>query len=241
MNNIDEASHLTMELAKALIREMEAMETPWKTAFLRASSEDGVDTYKGSFILHDGVRLFDVLKHKPFFACVREIIPRLREASANGDSQFRVALLIVDSKFNYEVKYEYVDPDRWAISKMDGGTGLPVGYADAQGLSARVVVVDHEPGGWFLVMDGGRVLLDVNCSHGAVSYPFLMELNELERAAYAASGHAFVTQLAGEIQDSAPGVIGSASLYRERNLGGADRSAVDEATIAWAKAREGAL
>jgi hypothetical protein len=128
MENIDEASRLTIELAKALIREMQAMETRWKTAFLRASFEDGVDTYKGSFVLDDGVRLFDVLKHKSFFGTVREMIPRLREASANGDTQFCVALLVVDATFNYEVKYEYADPDLWKISKLHGGTGLPVGY-----------------------------------------------------------------------------------------------------------------
>jgi hypothetical protein len=40
-----------------------------------------------------------------------------------------VALLIVDSTFNYEVKYEYEDSSRWAISKVGGGSGIPVGYA----------------------------------------------------------------------------------------------------------------
>ena len=129
MKNIDEASRLTVELAKSLIREMQGMGTPWKTAFLRVQFGDGVDTYKGSFVLSDGVQLFDVLKHKPFFASVREIAPQLREASANGDAQFCVALLIVDSNFGCEVKYEYAEPNRWAISKLGGGTGVPVGYA----------------------------------------------------------------------------------------------------------------
>jgi hypothetical protein len=102
-----------------------------------------------------------------------------------------------------------------------------------------MIVVDHEPSGWFLLMDGDRVLLDVNCSYGAVSYPFLMELSESERAAYAASGHAFISKLAEQIQHSAPGVIGNASTYRERSLGSADRLAVDQVTIAWLKARAG--
>jgi hypothetical protein len=133
MENIDEASRLTIELARALIREMQAMERPWEAAFLRASFEDGVDTYKGSYVLHDGVRLFDVLQHKPFFATVREIIPRLREASANGDARFLVALLVVDSTCNYEVKYEYADPCRWEMSKLHGGNGMPVGHAASPG------------------------------------------------------------------------------------------------------------
>jgi hypothetical protein len=234
MKNIDEQTHLTAELAKSLIREMEAMGTRWNTAFLRAQFEDGVDTYNGSFVLDDGVHLFDVLKHKPFFAFVREIAPRLRAASANGDAQFRVALLVVDSGFDYEVKYDYADADRWAISKLNGGTGMPVGYPAFRSM----VVVDHEPSGWFLVRDGDRLLFDVNCSHGAVSHDFLMELNASEGEGYAARGHQFLSDLAEKVQSSAPGAPGAASPYRDRLLGGSDRSKVDEAAIAWLKGRD---
>lgn len=98
-----------------------------------------------------------------------------------------------------------------------------------------MTVVDHEPHGWFLVQDAERLLLDVNCSHGAVSYQFLMELNEFERAAYAARGHIFIAELARQVQDSAPGVIGNASPYRDRILRGADQLMVDEVTMAWVK------
>src|SRR6478609_781781 len=41
-------------------------------------------------------------------------------------------------------------------------------------------VIDHEPSSWFLVRDGERLFLDVNCSHGAVSYDFAMELDQRE-------------------------------------------------------------
>ena len=129
MNGIEEATRLTVELAKSLIREMQALGTPWQKAFLRAEVGDGEETYKGSFVLDGGVHLIDVFKHKAFFAEVRELVPQLRDASANGDRRFRVALLIVDSAFNYEVKYEYTDSGRWAISKVGGASGIPVGYA----------------------------------------------------------------------------------------------------------------
>ena len=104
-----------------------------------------------------------------------------------------------------------------------------------------MTVVDHEPNGWFLVRDGERLLLDVNCSHSAISYQFLLELNTSERAAYAARGHIFISELAMKVQDSAPGAIGNASPYRERNLRGADQLMVDEVTIAWVKGRGGAF
>lgn len=104
-----------------------------------------------------------------------------------------------------------------------------------------MTVIDHEPSAWFLVRDGERLLLDVNCSHSAVSYQFLMVLDETEREAYAARGHTFISELAGKVQYSAPGVIGNVSPYGERNLQGADRLTVDEVTIAWVKERRGAL
>ncbi|WP_369942346.1 hypothetical protein [Xanthomonas medicagonis] len=37
-------------------------------------------------------------------------------------------------------------------------------------------VVDHEPHAWFLLRDGDTLLLDVNCSHGAVGYAWTMAL-----------------------------------------------------------------
>ena len=36
-------------------------------------------------------------------------------------------LLIADSNFDYEIKFEYSDMDKWRISKMKGGTGVPAG------------------------------------------------------------------------------------------------------------------
>lgn len=98
-----------------------------------------------------------------------------------------------------------------------------------------MTVVDHQPAGWFLVRHGTRLLLDVNCSHSAASFPFLMALNEEEAAAYAAQGHAFLSRLAGDIQYSAPGVVGSTSPYGERALGDPDRQHVDAVIAAWVR------
>jgi hypothetical protein len=36
-------------------------------------------------------------------------------------------MLVVDNKHDYELKYEHSDFDKWAISKMDRGTGVPAG------------------------------------------------------------------------------------------------------------------
>jgi hypothetical protein len=79
-------------------------------------------------------------------------------------------------------------------------------------------VVDHDPAFWFLLAEGDRLILDVNCAHGVVSYDFAIELNERERDEHAAHGHDYLSQLADQLNYSAPGVRGTASPYKNRNI-----------------------
>ena len=82
-----------------------------------------------------------------------------------------------------------------------------------------MIVVDHAPSSWYLLRDGDRLLLDVNCSHGAVGYGWVMALTADETARYRAEGRAAIDRLAAHVQDSAPGVPGSTSPYVGRDLG----------------------
>jgi len=66
-------------------------------------------------------------------------------------------------------------------------------------------VKDHAPYVWFLFADGEDLLLDVNCSHGAVSYSIVLRLNPSERLEYAAGGHSYLNQLSEAAQHAGPG------------------------------------
>lgn len=79
-------------------------------------------------------------------------------------------------------------------------------------------VIDHEPASWFLVQHSDQLLLDVHCSHSFVSYTVLIALNAQETALYAQKGHAYLNELAHAVHYSAPGVVGSQSPYRDRNV-----------------------
>lgn len=79
-------------------------------------------------------------------------------------------------------------------------------------------VLDQEPASWFLVQHGNTLLLDVNCHHSFVSYSVLIALNEEETALYAQQGHAYLNELAHAVHYSAPGVAGSKSPYKDRNV-----------------------
>lgn len=79
-------------------------------------------------------------------------------------------------------------------------------------------VIDHEPASWFLVQHGDQLLLDVHCSHSFVSYTVLIALNAEETDLYRQKGHAYLDELAYAIHYSAPGVAGSQSRYKNRNV-----------------------
>lgn len=98
-------------------------------------------------------------------------------------------------------------------------------------------VIDHGPQAWFLVRDGDALLLQARCSHGAAEYCVVIELDEAERQAYAAKSHAYLDHLAEAIHHSAPGVIGSTSPYGRRVAGPQRAREVDQAILAWVRAR----
>ena len=63
------------------------------------------------------------------------------------------------------------------------------------------------------------------------------ELDETERQAYAARSHTYLDHLAEAIHHSAPGVAGSTSPYRRRVAGLQRAREVDQAILAWVRAR----
>lgn len=103
-------------------------------------------------------------------------------------------------------------------------------------------VLDHEPQVWFLLEEDKTLYLDANCEHSGVGYSVLIALDDAERAAYAAGGRAYLDQLACNIHYSAPGVIGSSSPFKARNLtiGPSDEAKRAGAAItAWQATRTG--
>jgi hypothetical protein len=94
-------------------------------------------------------------------------------------------------------------------------------------------VLDQEPWCWTLGQDGDELVFDVNCSHSAVSYSFLIALDAAETAHFRDEGRAYLTKLAEGIQMSAPGVRGNASPYLNRRLSAQRDEAFTEAVKAW--------
>ncbi|HEX7690435.1 MAG TPA: hypothetical protein VF453_22195 [Burkholderiaceae bacterium] len=118
---------LTVELVKAFARELASIDRAWQRAFLRLAAQPGVTEVKASLVGSRGVEIVDVVAHKPFFHWANGIVGQLRD-SLPSTSPFKVALVELNADFSYEVKYEFDNAQRWAISKLNGGSGLPTEY-----------------------------------------------------------------------------------------------------------------
>jgi len=117
---------LTVELVAAFAKEVAAIDRAWQRAFLRIAKSTGVIEAKASYLGPTGTNIVNVLEHKVFFHWVPEIAERLFE-TLEATRPVRVALVVLSSDLSYELIYEYDDPNRWAISKLNGGTGVPSG------------------------------------------------------------------------------------------------------------------
>ncbi len=120
----DEASPLVIDIARSFISLVREIEPKWSKAYLRFCSHDMVSEAKGSYVHETGVEIVDVLKHKNFFHPVVQKGQDLLAALGKTEGVF---LLVTDSNFDYEIKFEYQNLERWKISKMKGGTGIPEG------------------------------------------------------------------------------------------------------------------
>lgn len=101
-------------------------------------------------------------------------------------------------------------------------------------------VVDHEPQFWCLLEASGALFLDANCEASFVGYTYLIHLNQEEVARYRREGRSYLSWLAEQIQDSAPIMAASTSVYKGRDLSSTYGEQVNAAVKAWRKARPAA-
>jgi hypothetical protein len=122
---------LVIDIAKDLISTMQDSVPGWKKAYIRFEASDEHCAAKGSYVTPEGVSIFNVLTFKPLFSRIQERGVELRSALQNNGKHFCLFLLTVDAEFQYNIDFEWNDPERWKISKMNGASGLPEGVKNA--------------------------------------------------------------------------------------------------------------
>lgn len=120
----ESATPLIIEIAKSFITLIRDIEPKWEKAYLRYVSYGSNAEAKASYVHPSGIEIVNVLKNKGFFHPFTEKAQELLKAMGKEQGLF---LLVTDSKFDYEFKFEYENLGRWRISKLDGGTGIPEG------------------------------------------------------------------------------------------------------------------
>lgn len=137
----EQASQVVVELAKTLIDAMQKIAPSWTRAFMRLDASNQHIGAKGSYVADSGVSLLGTLDYKQLFDAMLNLGAQLRQATSNNGKQFVVCLILIESNFDYEVKFEYDDPRKWEITKLDGASGIPVGIAQ----EVPSGVAQHEP------------------------------------------------------------------------------------------------
>jgi hypothetical protein len=100
-------------------------------------------------------------------------------------------------------------------------------------------VVETGVYGWYLLRNQADWVLDVLCSHSFVDYRFIMRMNASEIEAYQSGGAGYLDRLAHDIHYSAPGVLGSSSVFIPRNATAELKEIVDEAIVRYTKRARG--
>ncbi|MGN6653665.1 hypothetical protein [Trinickia sp.] len=124
----DQATALIVELAKHVVDYMRTTFPAWHEVYVRIDTPS--DSQRGarvSYVDANGVTLIDVMEHRALIAGIIDIAPQLRESLANNGRKFCVGLFRANARLDYHFDFEWNDPNKWAMTKLRGGTGLPVG------------------------------------------------------------------------------------------------------------------
>ena len=120
----DVVSPLILDIAREFISLMRRVEPDWRKAYLRFSWKDHVSVVEGSYEHASDIEILQVTKHPDFVGFLVDAGQALFAGLGKTEG---LLLLTIDSSFDYECEFEYRDFSRWSISKLDGGTGVPVG------------------------------------------------------------------------------------------------------------------
>lgn len=115
---------IIIELAKEFIEIVQGLDPKWNRAFFRFSIDEASFGSNASYQVESTVTLLNPFSCKTFFSNMNAKGEQLFQLSQKAKG---VLLLTIDADFNFDTKFEYDDLARWKISKIDGGTGIPVG------------------------------------------------------------------------------------------------------------------
>jgi hypothetical protein len=144
----EQASNSVIALATLLIDAMRQVSPQWKRAYMRLQADDDGMSARISYVNAAGVELLGSIDYSTVYKQAIELGTRLKEFTDTGRRPFKVCLVIADAAFNYDVLFEYDDAGKWAITKLDGASGIPVGIEDTK-LAEALPAQGARPRPWY--------------------------------------------------------------------------------------------
>ncbi|TWB75037.1 hypothetical protein FBZ87_104133 [Nitrospirillum amazonense] len=120
----DAASALVIDLVQEFITFLNSHSPGWIKGYYRFRAEEARHGANASYTTASDVQLIGAVKASPLYAAMNETGSALLRALGKETGVF---LLTVDTGAQYDIRFDWDDLDRWRITKLDGGTGLPAG------------------------------------------------------------------------------------------------------------------
>ncbi len=111
-------------LSKAFIDLILAIEPKYDRAFYRCQVERNWSGSNASYVVASSVTLVDSIRHGVSLENLKGISAALIQ---HLEKEAGLLVLTVDADFNYDIKFEFDDRERWKITKLNGASGIPEG------------------------------------------------------------------------------------------------------------------
>ncbi len=127
--NIESESKMVLEIAKSFSDFVSSSVNQWDEVYLRFKGDNescGVTStylYSGSanYIDADDEMEFEIMSK------INDLFQQLQDALS-----FKVALLCISSNLDFKIEYEQENTEKWEITKLNGGSGIPKDYDSEQ-------------------------------------------------------------------------------------------------------------
>lgn len=124
MPDLQTQSEVVTDLAKVLMTFVRETIPTWRAAYFRAYVTPSEEGQTASVVDANGVQLIGAVRNAALY---NAMAPLCRKLFAGVGMESGVFLLTCLADYSYDLKFERDDLSRWAITKMDGKSGIPEG------------------------------------------------------------------------------------------------------------------
>ena len=123
----DKSAAIVIDLTKDFVGLIRQNEPNWKKGYFRFHMDEFGYGCNASYEAPSGVVLISTFKYKRLLEDMNEKSKNLLNALKKDKAVF---ILTVDFNLKYNISFDYENLDRWKITKLNGGTGVPEGIAE---------------------------------------------------------------------------------------------------------------